>query len=129
MKMSKLKRNKNYGLIFLEVLVAITVLSVGVLFVFRAFMATMQLSQINMDRYRLMLLVEEKAWELRCLSLKSESRLEGSGLDSSVQWTAEQKEKAEDVDYHEWEIRVNEIKEKKPNYLRLNIYVPQEKTL
>ncbi|MBL7068661.1 MAG: type II secretion system protein [Candidatus Omnitrophica bacterium] len=86
----KRKRNKRLGFLLLEVLVSVTMISVGLIYVVRSFSASTRAITTSAKFLNSVSMLEEKLWELEAKGAIERGRYRGSiTTDDEYSWEAE----------------------------------------
>lgn len=83
----KLKGRESEGFLLLEIMVSVSILACGVLFVLNSFIRPMRATELSMDYFKAGLLLEEKMLELYNSSVEDgATRGEFSDFDNRFSW-------------------------------------------
>ncbi|MFH1201667.1 MAG: hypothetical protein V1674_02095 [Candidatus Omnitrophota bacterium] len=128
----KIPHNKFKGLLLFEVAVAVAIVSAGVIFVLRSFNTTLGAMDFSSKYYQAMLLLEQKAWDLKALAisggnLKEVSPKEGDFKEpyQNFHWSL-QLEEIPDSRLEQLDLSVAWFKKKNRNYFEVNTYTYTE---
>mgnify|MGYP001614513928 FL=1 len=116
--MSKNPGNKFRGLLLFEVAVAIAIISVGLVFILRSFSTTLNALKTATKYYQGVLLLENKAWDLKVLAL-NEKNLEEVPLQEG--------DFSQPYQNFHWSIQKEPVKDTELNQVNLSVSWPQNK--